>query len=277
MGHRKSFFKKLLLLALIVFSAYKILLNLNVLFDTSADIREYRPMVREFYKALKSSERKVYSQNKEDGVIESLIKIFNLTERFYVEIGTQNGRECNTRFIREELGWKGFMFDGSNQNRRINLYKELIHANNVLRVFEKYRIQENIDILSEDTDYADYWILEKILGKYRPKIIIHEVNQQELDKCVTVPKSDQVIYWDGSSFHGASVCAFYCLAKQFKYTMVYCESAGVNCFLVRNDLIESVMGFDASIVQRYLTPRVLQKYPKFSYPNTSNEWYQVKC
>ena len=62
-----------------------------------------------------------------------------------------------------------------------------------------------------------------MLKSYRPKIVIHEVNQQPPKLCVTVPKPDvnQLVLWEsGSSYHGGSVCAFYCLAKTNGYTMV---------------------------------------------------------
>ena len=83
-------------------------------------------------------------------------------------------------------------------------------------MFEKYKVDLNLDLFSEDTDYADYWIVEKVLTKYHPKIVIHEVNQQPPNLCVTVekPKPNKIIYWDGTNYHGGSVCAFYCLAKK---------------------------------------------------------------
>ena len=65
------------------------------------------------------------------------------------------------------------------------------------------------------------------------------MNQQTPEKCIVVPKSENLIYWDGSNYPGGSVCAFYCLAKINDYSTVYCETAGVNCFCIRKDLIEN--------------------------------------
>ena len=56
--------------------------------------------------------------------------------------------------------------DGSNENPMINLHKESILHSNILSLFEKYRVPDDIDILSEDTDYADYHIVEEILKTY---------------------------------------------------------------------------------------------------------------
>ena len=83
------------------------------------------------------------------------------------------------------------MFDGKFAEKSINLYAETIHVNTILNLFEKYNISTEIDLMSEDTDYADYWIIQIVLKYYRPKVLVHEVNQQE--KCVTVKKSDELI------------------------------------------------------------------------------------
>lgn len=191
--------------------------------NNATNLNESRIKVLNFFNSIQ--EKKVFSQNKEDGVILSLIKILDLSQRggSFVEFGTESGTECNTRNIRENFAWKGLLLDGSNDNPEINLHKENIFYSTIVDVFKKYNVDKEVDIFSEDTDYADYWIVEKVIKSYRPKIVIHEVNQQTGDLCVTVPKPnpDQLIFWEsGSEFHGASVCAFHCLAKRNKYTMV---------------------------------------------------------
>ena len=51
------------------------------------------------HQRISDHEFQVYSQNKEDGVLVELIKTFNLnlTDKYFVEIGTETGEECNTR------------------------------------------------------------------------------------------------------------------------------------------------------------------------------------
>ncbi len=104
----------------------------------------------------------------------------------------------HTRYLRENFNWTGLYMDGSNENVTINLHKETITHSNILDLFVKYNVGDNIDLLSEDTDYADYWI-EKILTKYHPKVVVHEINQQLPEFCVTVPKPDDLIFWDEPS------------------------------------------------------------------------------
>ena len=48
--------------------------------------------------------------------------------------------------------------------------------------------------------------------------------------------------WDGTDYYGAGLLALHKLARSKRpaYSLVYCESHGVNCFFVRDD----VLGFD---------------------------------
>ena len=43
--------------------------------------------------------------------------------------------------------------------------------------------------------------------------------------------------WDGSDFYGAGVLALHRLARTKGYSLVYCESHGVNCFFLRDDVL----------------------------------------
>jgi hypothetical protein len=246
--------------------------------STVYNLKKDEDKILEFYNIIGKGELKVFSQNKEDGVIQALLSFLNMTKPgFYVEFGTESGRECNTRYLREKFNWKGLLMDGGYQDASINLNRESITHDNILDLFEKHKVSDNIDIFSEDTDYADYWIVEKVLSKYHPKIVIHEVNQQPPDICVTVPKPKTLTFWDGSNFHGGSVCAFHCLAQRFNYSVVYCETAGVNCFWIRNDLLSSRLGVETNLIQKIINPQLLYKKPKFVYRSTNYVWHQIKC
>jgi hypothetical protein len=233
------------------------------------------------YDNLKQNEYQKYSQNREDGIIDFLIDFVKLGEigykGFYVEFGGEKGNEINTRYLKEKRNWTGLLMDGSNENLAINLHKEVILHSNILSLFKKYNVPVELDLFSEDTDYADYWIIEQVLTEYKPKIVVHEVNQQGPELCVTVPKPTDLVYWDGSNYHGGSVCAFQCLAKRFNYTMVYCESAGVNCFWLRNDLLSRALNLDLNDVQHILNPTKLFKQPGFTYYSTGKPWTHVNC
>lgn len=66
---------------------------------------------------INSHEKKIYSQNGEDGIIEFIFSKIETTNKFSVEFGVGNGYECNTVYLLEKKGWTGLMMDyGSDQN-----------------------------------------------------------------------------------------------------------------------------------------------------------------
>ena len=61
-------------------------------------LKDLKELVLKFNRIIGESEFKVFSQQKEDGVFDILIKMFDLdSNKYFVEIGTQSGVECNTR------------------------------------------------------------------------------------------------------------------------------------------------------------------------------------
>ena len=56
-------------------------------------------------------EKKIYSQNGEDGIIDFIFSKIGNTNKFSVEFGVGNGFECNTVYLLEKKGWTGLMMD----------------------------------------------------------------------------------------------------------------------------------------------------------------------
>ena len=65
-----------------------------------------------FLSNIQNRESKLYSQNNEDGVIEYIFDNIGTTDKYYVEFGTENGVEINTRKLYEYYGWDGLLIDG---------------------------------------------------------------------------------------------------------------------------------------------------------------------
>ena len=128
-------------------------------------------------------EKKMFSQNGEDGITMKLLELIyteNNDNKFYVEFGVQNGMECNTRILREYYNWKGLQMDGGNENNKFNLKKEFITKENVVELFKKYSVPQNINLLSVDIDFNDFYCLKEILANYQCDIIICEYNATHL-------------------------------------------------------------------------------------------------
>ncbi len=188
---------------------------------------------------LEDFEKKIYSQNGEDGVIIKLIETLGTDSKYYVEFGVQGGEQCNTRYLREHMGWKGLMMDMDFSNPSIGLEKEVVTAENINNLFAKYHVPENLDLLSIDIDYNDFHVWHAIDSKYAPRIVVIEFNGTHL------PNEDKVVpynprkYWDRCNYFGASILALYNLAKEKGYSLVYVENKGVNLFFVRSDILKN--------------------------------------
>lgn len=110
-------------------------------------------MIKAFQTDGKLQDKRVFSQMGEDGIIEAMHRCidreFNGT---YVEFGTESCRECTSRHLREKKGWKGLLMDGGYQDESINLHKEMIAYDNIVSLFQKYKVPMQFDLLMIDLD-----------------------------------------------------------------------------------------------------------------------------
>ena len=56
-------------------------------------------------------EKKISSQNGEDGIIDYIFSKIGTTNKFSVEFGVGDGFESNTAYLLEKKNWKGLMMD----------------------------------------------------------------------------------------------------------------------------------------------------------------------
>ena len=179
-----------------------------------------------------------YSDSGEDGIIEKLFEMYGVTNKYYVEFGAEWGNcQNNTFSLRKHFGFTGLLMDSSYENESINLHKHYVTENNVIELFEKYHVPNNFDLLSLDIDSHDFYVLNKLLQNYSPRIIVCEYNATHL------PHEDKVVLRNETNFignyFGASILAFYNIGRKYKYSLVYSNKKGVNLFFVRDDILSS--------------------------------------
>ena len=201
---------------------------------------------------------KVFSQDYEDGIIQYLIKSLGLKNIKFVEIGTQDYSESNTRYIFETMRCEGLIIDPTpNLKKKINsflrtwkntltIHNDFINSNNIVEIIEKNSFDKNLDIFSLDIDGIDYWILEK-LPKKIAKIFIIEYNPYfGSKKEICAPNIE---YFDRFKYHstgfcwGASLKAIIKLMKQKGYTFIGTNNLNVNSFFVQDEFINKI-GFN---------------------------------
>lgn len=193
---------------------------------------------------LHGSEFQVCSQNGEDGVLAEIFRRIGATDRIFVEIGAGDNGENNTSYLHAQR-WTGFWIDGDNRSERIlssmrgrpeiRARTAMVTRENIAPIFKEMGVPGAFDLLSIDIDQNTYHIWEA-LGAYRPRVVVVEYNAS------IPPGIDwKVIYdpnavWDGGINYGASLTAFEMIGREMGYSLVHCETIGVNAFFVRSDL-----------------------------------------
>ena len=63
---------------------------------------------------------KVYSQSDEDGILEEIFKRIGISQKKFIELGVQDGKECNTTYLLKS-GWSGLWVDMSTDENKLRL------------------------------------------------------------------------------------------------------------------------------------------------------------
>ncbi|TPX33618.1 hypothetical protein SmJEL517_g03551 [Synchytrium microbalum] len=218
----------------------------------------------QFLYNIRQHERRVYSQDNEDGVIEYLFDNMGTTNKRYVEFGTQSCSECNTRWLWEEYGWDGLLIDGNGKTGDSRIIRNhYITEDNIVGLFQKYDAPKEMDLLSVDIDSQDFYVLDAILrGGYRPRVVVVEINRSfGLNESYTIDRS--VLVWKGDSAFGMSPLAANRLCNKYNYHGVYLQANGVNLYCVSRKAMSDLVFSKTNI---RIEPNELREYlPQFSY------------
>jgi len=210
---------------------------------------------------------KVYSQSDEDGIIQEIFKRIGTTNRTFIEFGVETGVECNSVKLLVE-GWSGLWIEAATkyaaeiQNHfgpflaqsKLRLSQNLITAENINAVFAEAGMSGDIDLLSIDIDYNDYWVW-KALTAVKPRVVVIEYNATLRPPMSLVVPYDPARMWDGSNYFGASLEALVRLGREKGYRIVGCNYSGANAFFVRDDVAGSHFLDPATAEEHYEPPR----------------------
>lgn len=198
-------------------------------------------------------EYSVHSQFGEDGVLAWVFSKIEPKTKTLVEIGCGSGRQCNTAHLILNLGWHGFLVDGSAQNVREardyfkyllpwQLYEQsrveqqFVTKDNINDILQRHPKFSSPDLLTIDIDGNDYWVWEAITA-VDPSVVVVEYNSTFGDtEAVTTPYGEHFDAYKEHPlglYHGASLVALCTLAEQKGYMLIGCESNGANAFFVK--------------------------------------------
>jgi hypothetical protein len=210
---------------------------------------------------------KVYSQHDEDGIIQEIFRRIGPSSRTFVEFGVETGVECNTAKLLIE-GWRGLWIEANPQackvitssfsdflgDRRLALRQNFVTAENINPLLESAGSIGEIDLLSIDIDFNDYWVW-KAISAVSPRAVVIEYNAGlRPPLSLTVPYQPNRAA-DGTNFFGASLEALVRLGGQKGYRIVGCNISGSNAFFVREDLCADHFLEPATAEEHYEPPR----------------------
>lgn len=183
---------------------------------------------------LKASEKSVFSQGGQDGVLEAIFKQIGEGEKFFIEFGARDGVELsNTANLRLTHGWGGWLMD-SNPLADIVTEKNITaeNINDILNNFDK----RELDYLSIDIDGNDYWVWKALENK--PRVVTIEYNSKfrNDESCAIEYNPDHK--WEGDDYYGASLLALKKLGENKGYTLVYVVDR-FDAVFVRSDLVST--------------------------------------
>lgn len=206
----------------------------------------------ESIKSLDEISFKTFSQNNEDSILEYLILSLKLKEIKFVEIGTEDYSESNTRFIYEKYNCDGLIIDNTSDlirkvSKQLDVWKgnlaieeNFVNRENINILINKHFPGKNIDIFSLDIDGIDYWILKQLPDNIS-KVIVAEYNPYfgpELE--ITVPYSEN---FNRTKYHPSNLCwgmslrALINLMKEKGFNFVGSNSLRNNAFFIKNEFI----------------------------------------
>ena len=177
--------------------------------------------------------------------------------RTAVDIGAGDGVKGSNTYALFSNGWRGVGFEGSNRKvcklaAAYKYYPQVSAANcvvtpdNVVPLLRAYQIEREFGVLSLDIDSYDYWVLDALLGEFRPRLIVTEINEKIPPPVKFVVKYDPAFQMT-HHFFGYSIQSLADLAARHNYAILEVEYN--NAFLAPREL-PGVVGRDAADAYR---------------------------
>jgi hypothetical protein len=189
------------------------------------------------------------SQNGEDGIIEKIFSVLNITKGTFVDCGAGDGKELsNTYHICTLGGWSGLLIEADlaksmKSMENLKLFTNVKIINKKISLEKRCTIEEIInvfsfippdfDFLTIDIDGYDYWVWAEM--KYRPKVVCIEFNANSYIKGkARVISYDPNYVYESTDYHGATPLALERLGNFKGYDLV-CWT-GSNLIFIKKEL-----------------------------------------
>lgn len=199
---------------------------------------------------------KVYSQNDEDGIIAAIFSAIG-GGRTFLEIGVEDGTECNTHYLAIQ-GWRGLWVEADESSvdaiaaglggkefpGRFKLVNDFAKTDNIADLYRQacgFCTVEQLDLFSLDIDGNDLFVLESLLASGgRPTVICLEYNGKFPPPLKISVALDESRGWGKDDYFGASLQSLHDCAAASDYALVGCNVSGTNAFFVQRDRLSGL-------------------------------------
>lgn len=210
---------------------------------TAADGRHADPL------SLTRAYAQVYSQNGEDGMTAEIFRRIGTRDRFFVEIGIENGLQCNTRLLLE-AGWRGVWLEGSQkmaqealdhfrpfvESGALKILFGMIGPENIEAALDQMEVPARFDYLSLDIDQHTHSVWRAM--KRQARVACIEQNASIPPSMALEVPFDPAKFWDGSNWFGAGLKALELIGSAKAMHLVGSDLVGANAFFVTADETE---------------------------------------
>jgi hypothetical protein len=173
----------------------------------------------------------IYSNLDEQSIINGYLKTLILEGRHCIDIAASDGLSMSNTYSLYKDGWGGLAVECDAQKfsslassyvnfPNVNLAKCMVTPKNILSLLAANEIPERFEFLNLDIDGYDYFVLEQILGKYRPKLICTEINEKIPPPIKFTVKWNPKYAWAEDHFYGQSISQLHYLATKHRYALI---------------------------------------------------------
>lgn len=153
------------------------------------------------------------------------------TTKFFVDIGASNVTNSSQTEQLIPIGWGGILFECDEKkypslqqryekNKNVTVIPKKVTPDNILDFLEKNNAPNDF-YLSLDIDGYDYFVLDKILSKYKPSMILSEINEKIPPPFKFTVEYDENYWWDGTHFYGYSISMLENLLTKYGYKIMF--------------------------------------------------------
>jgi len=186
-----------------------------------------------------------YSNFDEEQIIAAYLERIKLQSQYCVDIGANDGITMSNTFALFSNGWEGLAieFDGEKFSKLTYAYKKFQKTylckckatpENIVALLKACQAPREIGFLNLDIDGYDYYVLDRIMGSFRPSLLCVEINEKIPPPLKFTVKWDPDYVWREDHFYGQSISQLDMLCNQYGYALVKLHYN--NAFLIPREI-----------------------------------------